>query len=79
MKGQMNIYYDEESDYLEIFTGDPKTNYGEEVSEGITLFKEEETDEIIGVGILNFKKRAKSLREIKLDLPIDISFISKIV
>jgi len=75
----MNIYYDEESDYLEIFTGDPKTNYGEEVSEGITLFKEEETDEIIGVGILNFKKRAKSLREIKLDLPIDISFISKIV
>ena len=73
----MSIYYDEEGDYLDIFVGEPKSNYGEEVTEGITVFKDEETNEIIGVGILNFKKRAKKLQEIKLDLPIDIGLFAK--
>ena len=50
----MRIYYDEKGDYLEIFIGGPKANYGENISEGVTVFKDEETDEIIGVGILNF-------------------------
>ena len=77
MKGQMSIYYDEEGDYLDIFIGEPKANYGEEVAEGITVFKDEKTEEIIGIGILNFKKRAKSLQEIKLDIPIDIGLFAK--
>mgnify|MGYP001588897626 CR=1 FL=1 len=78
MKGKMNIYYDEEADYLEIFVGDPRPNYGEEVAEGITLFKDEKTDEVIGIGILNFRKKSKSLDEIKLDIPVDIGLFSRI-
>ncbi|MEK6925906.1 MAG: DUF2283 domain-containing protein [Nanoarchaeota archaeon] len=74
MKNQMKIYYDEEGDYLTIFVGDSKPNYGEEVSSGITIFKDEETDEIIGIGILNFRKKAKDLDEIELNLPFKINF-----
>ncbi len=59
MKGKMNIYYDEEGDYLEIFVGKPRPNYGEEVSKGVTLFKDEKTEEVIGIGILSFKKKNK--------------------
>ncbi|MEK6860132.1 MAG: DUF2283 domain-containing protein [Nanoarchaeota archaeon] len=79
MKGQMSIYYDEEADYLEIFIGDPRPNYGEDVSNGVTLFKDEKTDEIVGIGILNFKKKTSSLNNLEIDLPIDINFVSKVI
>ena len=74
MKGKMNIYYDEFGDYLEIFIGESRPNYGEDISKEITIFKDEETDEIIGIGILNFKKRTKDLNEIELKLPFEINF-----
>ena len=74
MEGQMRIYYDEEGDYLDIFVGKPLPNYGEEMDDDITVFKDEETDEVIGIGILNFKKRSKNLNEIKLNLPLKINF-----
>ncbi len=74
MKGKMSIHYDEEGDFLEIFTKTGRPNYGEDISSGITVFKDEETDEIIGVGILNFKEKAKNLDEIDLDLPFEINF-----
>lgn len=72
MKGNMRIYYDEEGDYLEIFIGDSRPNYGEDIASGVTVFKDEETDEIIGVGILNFRKKSKSLKDIELHLPFKI-------
>ncbi|MAG07616.1 hypothetical protein CMI46_02270 [Candidatus Pacearchaeota archaeon] len=74
MEGAMRIYYDEEGDYLTIFIGDSKPNYGEEIAEDITLFKDEETNEIIGIGILNFRERAKSLKDIELNLPFKVNF-----
>ena len=76
MKGKMRIYYDEEGDYLTIFVGESRPNYGEDVSEGVTLFKNQETGEIIGVGILDFRSRAKKLHEIELALPFKINFSS---
>ncbi len=72
MKGNMRIYYDEKGDYLEIFIGSPKPNYGEDIASGVTVFKDEETDEIIGIGILNFRKKAKTLNNIELNLPFKI-------
>ena len=74
MEGEMRVYYDEEGDYLTIFVGDSRPNYGEDISEEITIFKDNETDEIIGIGILNFKERAKSLSEMELKLPFKINF-----
>ncbi len=73
----MRVYYDEEADFLEIRIGEPRENYGEDISEDIVLFKDEKTDEIVGIGIFNFKQRAKNLSEIKLDLPVDINLLSK--
>ena len=68
----MRIYYDEDGDYLEIFIGGPMPNYGEDISPGVTVFKDEKTDEIIGVGILNFRKKSKDLKDIELKLPFKI-------
>ena len=74
MKGKMSINYDEESDYLEIFIEGSNPTYGEEIGDDITLFRNEDTNEVVGVGILNFKKRTKSLHNIKLNLPFNINF-----
>lgn len=72
----MNICYDDEGDYLEIFIEDSSPTYGEEIGDDITLFKSEETGEVVGVGILNFKERTNSLNELKLSLPFEINFSS---
>lgn len=77
MKGKMRIYYDEEGDYLEIRIREPRENYGEEFSDDITIFRDEKTDEVVGIGILNFKHRA-NLNNLEIDLPIDISLFSAI-
>ncbi|HLC32115.1 MAG TPA: DUF2283 domain-containing protein [Candidatus Nanoarchaeia archaeon] len=74
MKGKMNIYYDDEGDYLEIFIDNSSPTYGEDVGDDITLFKKESNDEVVGVGILNFKKRTKSLQDLKINLPFEINF-----
>jgi len=74
MKGQMSIYYDEDGDYLEIFIAGAGPTYGEDIGEDITLFKKETTNEVVGVGILNFKNRTKSFEDLKLDLPFEVNF-----
>ncbi len=74
MEGKMNLYYDEEGDYLTIFIGESKPNYGEDITEDITLFKDEETDEVIGIGILNFREHAKELKDILANVPLKVNF-----
>ena len=76
MKGKMNIYYDEEGDYLEIFIEGQSPTYGEEIGDDITLLKSEKTGEVVGISILNFKQRTKSLQDIKLNLPFQVNFSS---
>lgn len=74
MEGKMNICYDQENDYLEIFIEGLSPTYGEERGEDITLFRRKDNNKVVGMGILNFRKRAKSLNSIKLDLPFNINF-----
>jgi len=74
MKGQMEIYYDEEGDYLEIFIEGKSPTYGEEIGDDITLFKKEETNEVVGIAVLNFKERTKNLKDVKLKLPFKVNF-----
>jgi len=74
MKGPMNVYYDEKGDFLEISIKKPTKCYAEEVEPGIFLRIDEKTEEVRSVGILSFKKRAKHLKDIKLNLPIDVNF-----
>ena len=70
----MTLHYDQESDYLEIFIEDSSPTYGQEVGEDITVFRNKDTEEVVGIGILNFKKRTKSLASIQLNLPFNINF-----
>jgi len=75
----MSLYYDKPSDYLEIFAGTPTPNYGEEVpnKRGITLFKDNKTNEVIGIGISGFKKRSeilnKIMKKMNIDFPLNIN------
>jgi len=68
----MEIRYDEEADYLEIFVGEPREDYGEHISEDIVIFKYEDNDQLYGVGIFNFKKRAANLSDVLSKLPVSI-------
>ena len=76
MKGKLSIYYDEEGDYLEIFIKTQQKGYGEDIAPGITIFKDEKTDEVIGIGILNFKHKIHELDRLELNLPFEINFSS---
>ena len=64
--------YDEEADYLEIFVGEPREDYGEHFSKDIVLFKYEDNDQLYGIGIFNFKKRAANLNDVLSKLPVSI-------
>ena len=68
----MEMRYDEEADYLEIFVGEPREDYGEHISEDIVIFKYEDNDQLYGIGIFNFKKRAANLNDVLSKLPVSI-------
>lgn len=73
MKGPMRVHYDEEGDFLEISIGEPTKCYAEEVQSGVFLRKDEKTNEVRSIGVLGFKKRSHDLKDIELNLPLDIS------
>jgi len=72
-----DFYYDEEGDFLQITFGvPPEREYSNEIEEGFFIAKDEDTNEIKGIGILSFKKRAevlkKILEKIKMKFPLEI-------
>lgn len=68
----MKIFYDEEADYLEIFVGEPRPDYGDHLAEDIVLFKYEDNDQLYGIGIFNFKARAHNLQNVLKNLPFKL-------
>ncbi len=68
----MRIYYDEESDFLQIMFKEATEDYGDHKTKDIVFFRDQKTDEIIGIGIFNFKKQSKDLKNIVVDLPVNI-------
>ncbi len=59
MKGQMQLYYDEEGDFLEINIGKYKEGYFRDVGEGISERIDEKTGKVTGISIFSFKKGQK--------------------
>jgi len=76
MENKMNIYYDEEGDYLEITSGDISNCYFDNIGNGIFRIVDKKTDEVMGIAIFSFKIRTKSLEEIKLSLPFKFNIVS---
>lgn len=74
MKGPMRVYYDEEGDFLEISVGNTSKCYASELGQGVFLRIDEKTEEVKSIGILGFKKRTKDLKDIKLDIPVEVNF-----
>lgn len=72
----MNIYYDEEGDFLEINMGDFTEGYFRDIGEGISERIDEKTGKVTGVAIMDFKKRTENLKELKIALPIKIEILS---
>jgi len=72
-----DIYYDEAGDFLEITFGlPPDMEYSNEIEPGVFITRDEKTDEIKGIGILDFKKRTEILKKIlekfNLRFPLNI-------
>lgn len=59
----MNIYYDKDVDYAEIFFK-KAVNYGEDLGEGILAFKSEDNDEIVGYAFENASLRVFDFKEL---------------
>lgn len=74
MENNMNIYYDEEGDFLEITSGDMSNCYFDNIGDGIFEIIDKDTKEVKGVAIFSFKVRTKNLEQIKLTLPFKINF-----
>ena len=76
MENKMNIYYDEEGDYLEIASGDISNCYFDNTGNGIFKIIDKETNEVKGIAIFSFKTRTKNLEELKLSLPFKFNIVS---
>ena len=74
----MNIYYDEEGDFLEIINGNISNCSFDNLGNGIFQIIDKSTKEVKGIAIHSFKARTKELEEIRLSLPFKlIKFDSK--
>lgn len=68
----MKIYYDTESDYLEIVFGEPTKCYYKKIEPDTYARIDEETGEIKGYAIYNVKKSDSPLKAINVELPKNI-------
>ncbi|MBI2136030.1 hypothetical protein HYU06_03095 [Candidatus Woesearchaeota archaeon] len=76
MKGKLNIYYDEEGDFLELHAGEYKDNSFKNIGDGVFEIIDNKTQGITGIAIHGFKKRTQGLKDIKLTLPLKIELTS---
>lgn len=72
----MNIYYDEEGDFLEITMGDISNCYFNNIGNGIFEITDKSNKKIKGIAIFSFKKRTKNLEDLKLSLPLKLEIVS---
>jgi len=74
MKGKLNLYYDEEGDFLEINIGNYREGYFKNLGDGIFERIDKKTNQATGIAIMGFKKRTEKLKDIILKLPIEVNF-----
>ena len=77
-KESIDVYYDEDGDYLEVSFGvPPQTEYTEQIDSEVMITRDAETDEVKSIGIMAFKKRSDILKTILkklgMSIPLDIS------
>ena len=75
-KNKLNIHYDEEGDFLELRIGKATKSYFEDLGNDVFERKDEETGEIRGFAIFNFKKRAEKQMDIDVSLPVEVRLVA---
>ena len=70
--GKLNLYYDEEGDFLEIGIGGWVEGHFKNLGRGVFERGDEKTGKIMGIAIMGFKKRTEGPRGISVSLPIKI-------
>ena len=76
MSNELNLYYDEEGDFLELNMGDYSEGYFKNLGDGIFERIDKKTNKVTGIAIDGFKKRTKGLKDVKVSLPIKIQISS---
>ncbi len=72
MEEKMYIYYDTESDYLEIRFGEPTESYYEKIGPDTFARIDEKTGEKKGYAIFNIKKGTSPLKMLEVDIPLGV-------
>ena len=69
---KLHIYYDAESDYLELRFGEPTESYYEKIGPDTFVRIDESTAEIKGYAIFNVQKSEKPLKTIDVEIPTSV-------
>lgn len=76
MTGKLNLYYDEEGDFLELNMGDHSEGYYKNSGDGVFERIDKKTKKITGIAIMGFRKRMQTQKDIKISLPVEIQLSS---
>jgi len=76
MKNKLSVFYDVEGDILEVYTEKSESCYMKDIGNDVFEIVDENTEEIKGFVIINFKARSKESGT--LNLPFDIKFATEI-
>ena len=79
MKEQkLDIYYDKETDILELTIGEPSSCIFDEVDDDLFEARDEKTNKLKGYKIFNFLKRGgfSGIKKIEINLPAGVNISS---
>ncbi|MBU2616652.1 MAG: hypothetical protein KKB79_01575 [Nanoarchaeota archaeon] len=69
----MNLYYDDEGDFLEMSVGNTSNCFFDNLGDGIFKIVDKQTGETKGIAIHNFRSQTKT-EEVNLKLPFSFKF-----
>ncbi len=76
MSNELNLYYDEEGDFLELNIGGYTEGHFKNLGDGIFERVDKKTNKVTGLAIHGFRKRTQGLKDVKVSLPVKIQLYS---
>ena len=76
MSNELNLYYDEEGDFLELNMGEYSEGHFKNLGDGIFERIDKKTNKVTGIAVHGFKKRTQGLKDVKLSLRVKIQLSS---
>jgi uncharacterized protein YuzE len=75
-KLEFKLKYDATADVLYCSLGEPRDAISEETEEGVVVRKDPETDQIVGMTVIDFAKRFAERPDSSLSFPFNPAFIA---